>query len=164
MSFAHKRWVNVLSNEILWWAMSPKKIDRFHNWVACLQDRAQPNACVSGHLVMLEPSYWALFIDNMAILRLLNLHLLQCFLVQPSSKSFSLPQMINRLNSGERKGGIRERVLGRWKETLLCISPSPPHLCARHQALSPPHLLSGVSSDIYFEPIHMLCFDYCGNF
>ena len=85
--------------------MRPKKIDRLHNWEACLQDRAQPNVCVAGHLFMSEPSYRALFIDNMAIFRLLNQHLWQCFLVQPSLKSFSLLQMFNRLNSGEWKGG-----------------------------------------------------------
>ena len=34
---------------MLWWAMSPKKIDRLHIWEACLQDNAQPNVCVAGH-------------------------------------------------------------------------------------------------------------------
>ena len=35
--------------------MSRKKIDQLHNWDACLQDRAQPNVYVAGHLFMSKP-------------------------------------------------------------------------------------------------------------
>lgn len=84
---------------------------------------------------MSKPSYWALFIDKTSIFRLLNRHLLQCFLIEPSLKSFSSLQMFNRLNTGERKaGGKRERVLGRDGNDPLAPFPlsSPTLLCACH--------------------------------
>lgn len=89
---------------------------------------------------MSKPSYWALFINNTAIFRLLNRHLLQCFLMEPSLKSFSSLQMLNRLNSGERKaGGKRERVLGRYGKDPLAPFPlsSPTLLCACHAGYIP---------------------------
>ena len=101
---------------------------------------------------MSKPSYWALFIDKTAIFRLLNRHLLQCFLMEPSLKSFSSLQMFNRLNTGERKaGGKRERVLGRdGKDPLAPFPLSSPTLFLRlSRRLHPLPIFSVVYSLVY---------------
>ena len=102
---------------------------------------------------MSKPSYWALFIDKTAIFRLLNRHLLQCFLVEPSLKSFSSLQMFNRLNSGKRKsGGKRERLLfgERWKGPFRAFPPLLPSPFMRlSRRLHPLPIFSAVYSLVY---------------
>ena len=99
--------------------------------------------------IMSNPSYWALFIDNMAIFRLLNQQLLQCFLLQPSLKSFSLLQMFNRLNSRKRKGGKGRGLMGEMERGHNShLPPSPPHICLSRR-LHPLPIFSVVYSLIY---------------
>ena len=108
-----------------------------------------PNPMSVLPAIMSNPSYWALFIDNMAIFRLLNQQLLQCFLLQPSLKSFSLLQMFNRLNSRKRKGGKGRGLMGEMERGHNShLSPSPPHICLSRR-LHPLPIFSVVYSLIY---------------
>ena len=108
--------------------------------------------------IMSNPSYWALIsYRQYGHFRLLNQHLLQCFLVQPSLKSFSLLQMFNRLNSGERKGG-KERGYQRDRERDLFASfPSPSSFMRLSRRLHPLPIFSEVYSLIY-TPSQFTCY------
>lgn len=113
--------------------MSPKKIDRPHSWEACLQDRAQPNVCVAGHLFMSEPSYWAIVTGHYLstkwpFLRYSTSTCCTAFWCNPRWRVFLYFRCLIALIQGRRKEG---------KGRACFDLPSPPDLCACHAGSIP---------------------------
>ena len=127
--------------------------------------RIVPNPMSVLPAIMSNPSYWALFIDNMAILGYSTSTYCSAFWCNLRSRVFVYFRCLTASIQGRGKEGKGEGSWERWKGTIIGTFPPPlPFYMPVTQATSPPNIFSGVFPDIYFKPIHILCNDYFGNF